>query len=92
MICFDFYRMADVYLPLFIIDSEYREPANSIEGEYLHVLNTLHHNFIMYILFCSLYISKGTDEENFFNSEELLLFMIISFILMTVMCDSGLIL
>ena len=36
MICFDFYRMADVYLPLFIIDSEYREPANSIEGEYLH--------------------------------------------------------
>ena len=28
--------MADVYLPLFIIDSKYREPANSIEGEYLH--------------------------------------------------------
>ena len=55
-------------------------------------MNTLHHNFIMYILFCSLYISKGTDEENLFNSEELLLFMIISFILMTVMCDSGLIL
>ena len=52
-------------------------------------VNTLHHNFIMYILFCSLYISKGTDEENLFNSQELLLFVIISFILMTVMCDSG---
>ena len=46
----------------------------------------------MYILFCSLYISKGTDEENLFNSQELLLLVIISFILVTLMCDSGLIL
>ena len=52
-------------------------------------MNTLLHNFVMYILFCSLYISKVTDEENLFNSQELLFFVIISFILMTVMCDSG---
>ena len=55
-------------------------------------MNTLHHSFIMYILFCSLYISKVTDEDNLFNSQELLFFVFISFILVTVMCDSGLIL
>ena len=40
----------------------------------------------------SLCISYGTDKENSSNDHELLEFAIISFILMTLMCDSGMIL
>ena len=44
-----------------------------------------------YSPYCSLYISQGADKENLFNNQELLLLEIISFILITLMCDSGVI-
>ena len=43
----------------------------------------------MHILQTVLYISLGADKENFFNNQELLYLVIISFILVTLMCDSG---
>ena len=36
----------------------------------------------------SLFIFKGADRENFFSNQELFLLQIVSFILMTSMCDS----
>ena len=45
---------------------------------------------IFSILF--LYISYGIDKENLFNNQELLWLVTISFILMALMCDSGMIL
>ena len=44
----------------------------------------------MYILLTIPYtIPKGADKENLFNNQELLKLAIISFILMTLMCDLG---
>ena len=40
----------------------------------------------------SLFIFKGVDRENFFSNQELFLLQIVSFILMTSMCDSEVIL
>ena len=45
-----------------------------------------------YSPYCSLCISYGTDKENSSNDHELLEFAIISSILITLMCDSGMIL
>ena len=45
----------------------------------------------MHILHTILYISKGADEENLFNNQEFHELVIISFILMTLMFDSGVI-
>ena len=45
---------------------------------------------IFSILF--LYISYGIDKKNLFNNQELLWLVTISFILMALMCDSGMIL
>ena len=42
--------------------------------------------------YCSLYISKGADKEKLFNNQGLPLPLIISCILKTLMCDSGVIL
>ena len=39
-----------------------------------------------------MYISKVSDKENLNNNQELLKLVIISFILVTLMCDSGMIL
>ena len=44
-----------------------------------------------YSPYCSLYISKGADKENFSNNQDLLYLVIISFILMALICDSGVI-
>ena len=41
---------------------------------------------------CSLYISKRADKENLFANQKVPSLVIISFILMTFMCDSGVIL
>ena len=41
---------------------------------------------------CSLYISLCGGKENLFNNQEVLQLNIISFILMTLLCDSGVIL
>ena len=49
-------------------------------------------NQFAYSLFCSLYISWNADKENLFNNQELYKLVIISFILMTLMFDSGVIL
>ena len=46
----------------------------------------------MHILHTILYISKGADEENLFNNQEFHELVIISFILMTLMFESGVIL
>ena len=52
--------------------------------------NPLHPNIGMHILLTIPYtIPKGADEENLFNNQELLKLAIISFILMTLMCDLG---
>ena len=40
----------------------------------------------------SQFIFKGADRENFFSNQELSLLQIVSFILMTFMCDSEVIL
>ena len=45
-----------------------------------------------YSPYYSLYISQGADKENLFNNQQLLQSVIISFILMTLMCDSRVIL
>ena len=45
-----------------------------------------------YSPYCSLYISLCASKENLFNNQEVLQLIIISFILMTLMCDSGVIL
>ena len=48
----------------------------------MHVLHTT-----LYI-----YISQGSDKDNFFNNQDLVLVMIISFILVASMCYLGVIL
>ena len=54
------------------------------------LFNPLHLNVnYAYSPYCSLYISKGADKENLSNNQEL---VIISFILMTLMFHSGVIL
>ena len=45
-----------------------------------------------YSPYCSLYISLGVGKENLFNSQELLSSVISSFILITLIFDSGLML
>ena len=51
---------------------------------------TLEHKYLyVYSPSCSLYISYGADKENLFNNQELLKFVIISFILVTLIIDSG---
>lgn len=40
-------------------------------------------------LLCSLYISLDADKKNLFNSQEHLSLVIISFVLVTLMCDLG---
>ena len=49
-------------------------------------------NQFAYSLYCSLYISWNADKENLFNNQEIYKLVIISFILMTLMFDSGVIL
>ena len=49
---------------------------------------TPYHQFA-YSLYCSLYISGNADKENLFKNQELYKLVIISFILMTLMFDSG---
>ena len=46
----------------------------------------------MHFLCTFLYISLGANKEKLFNNQELLWLVIISFILMTLMCDSRVIL
>ena len=55
-------------------------------------LNPLHplHQYA-YSPHCSLFISYGADKENLFNNQELPKLLIISFILVTLMCDLGVI-
>ena len=38
-------------------------------------------------IYSSLFISWGTDEENFFSNQDLLQFGIVTFILLTMMCE-----
>ena len=57
------------------------------------LFNSLHPNIIMHILHTVLYtFPKGLDKENLSNKQELLWLVIISLILMTLICDSGVIL
>ena len=49
-------------------------------------------NQYAYSPYCFLYISKGADKKNLFTNQELVSLVIISLILMTLMCDSGMIL
>ena len=49
-------------------------------------------NISMNILLTVLYTLLGADMENLFNNQELLYFVIISYILLTLMFDSGVIL
>ena len=46
----------------------------------------------IYSLYCSLYISLSAGWENLFNNQQLLQSMIIPFILVTLVSDSGVIL
>ena len=41
---------------------------------------------------CSPHISQDAEKENLFNNQEILWLVIIPFILITLMCDSGVIL
>ena len=49
------------------------------------IINPLQPNISRHIL-------QGADKENLFNNQEFLLLVIISLILMTLLCDSGMIL
>ena len=55
------------------------------------IINPLHPNISIHILHTVLYVSLRAGKENWFNNQGLLKLVIISFILMTVMCDSVLI-
>ena len=55
------------------------------------IINPLHPNISKHILHTVLYVSLRAGKENWFNNQGLLKLVIISFILMTVMCDSVLI-
>ena len=48
-------------------------------------------NHLASSLYSSPYTSLSADKENLFNNQELLLLAIISFILVRLMCDSGMI-
>ena len=53
-------------------------------------INPFHPNISKYILHnFFLYVSFGTDKENVLNNQELHWLVIISFILLALMCDSG---
>ena len=57
------------------------------------LFNSLHPNIIMHILHTVLCtFPKVLDKENLSNKQELLWLVIISLILMTLICDSGVIL
>ena len=61
----------------------------------LHVIfryTMIYMNITVRNLLTVLYISYGTGKENFLNTQEPLQMLIISFILMTLMCDSTVIL
>ena len=56
---------------------------------WLHdVFNPLHSNIRIHMLQTVLYISLCAGKENLFNNQEVVQFIIISFILLTLMCDS----
>ena len=55
------------------------------------IINPLHPNISIHILHTVLYVSLQAGKENWFNNQGLLKLVIISLILMTVMCDSVLI-
>ena len=57
-------------------------------------ISPLHPNISMYIIQTDLYIIPKVlaDKENLFNNQEFLLLVIISFILMILKCESGVIL
>ena len=52
------------------------------------IINPLHPNISKHILHTVLYVSLRAGKENWFNSRGLLKLVIISFILLTIMCDS----
>ena len=60
----------------------------------LNVVNPLHLNEHQYVFspYCSLYISLDPDNKNLLKNQEFLCLDIISFITMTLICDSGVIL
>ena len=61
----------------------------------LHVIfryTMIYMNITVHNLLTVLYISYGTGKDNFLNTQEPLQILIISFILMTLMCDSTVIL
>ena len=55
-------------------------------------INPLDTNISIYFLHTVLYVSYGTDKENLFNNQQLLLLVIISLILVTSMFVFGVIL
>ena len=55
------------------------------------IINPLHSNISIHILHTILYVSLHAGKENWFNNQGLLKLVIISFVLMTVMRDSVLI-
>ena len=55
-------------------------------------INPLHPNISMHILHTVLYTSLCAGRENLFNNREVLQFIIIAFILITLMFNSGVIL
>ena len=57
----------------------YTESQNNSQSWF----NPLHPNIIMYIL------HTFADKENLYNNQELLWLLIISYVLITLMCDSG---
>ena len=67
-------------------------PATTVIKEDPHFLDPLHPNISIYFLHTVLYVSYGTDKENLFNNQQLLLLVIISLILVTSMFVFGVIL
>ena len=59
---------------------------------YSNTSGTLTSVCLIYSLYCSLYIYQGAERENLFNSQGLHWLVIIFFILMTLMCNAGVIL
>ena len=68
------------------------ETNQSLQSSMLHKITLKKSDPYHMILLTVLYTLLGADMENLFNNQELLYFVIISYILLTLMFDSGVIL
>ena len=80
--------LRDVEMEAVVVEEVDKEEAEVRESS-SQPLTPLHQ--YAYSPYWSLFISYGADKENLFNNQELPKLLIISFMLVTLMCDLGVI-